>query len=70
MFAVNNSAYVKLNNDVLEKAFTHAVEGAYKIVKIAIPEADLENNIHAIFVIASTGKTVAKYNNGSINLIK
>jgi hypothetical protein len=60
-----------MDNDVLDKLFTNAVEGAYNIIKITIPEADLNNNIIAIFsTVGPTGKTVAKYNNGRINLTK
>ncbi len=71
VFTVDNSKYFKLTNDVLEKVFKNAVEGAHKIIKISIPEADLEDNIHAIFLtVGSTSKTIAEYSKGNINLIK
>ena len=71
LFTVNNSQYIKLNNDTLEKVFTNAIEGAYNIIKITIPEADLGENVSAMFLtVGSAGKTVATYNNGKIKLIK
>jgi hypothetical protein len=46
------------------------VEGAFRIVKITLPEINLEKDIYANFITSENRKVIAKFTDGKIKLIE
>lgn len=70
-FTIDNGAYLKLQRDILAKVFEYAVNEAYNILHHSIPEANLQSDVYANFVLmGGTGAIVAEFKGGRIVFLK
>jgi hypothetical protein len=67
---VNKNNYLILKNNFLRKTLLDVVEGAFRIVKITLPEINLEKDIYANFITSENRKVIAKFTDGKIKLIE
>jgi hypothetical protein len=58
-FLVNKNNYLILKNNFLRKTLLDVVEGAFRIVKITLPEINLEKDIYANFITSENRKVIA-----------
>ncbi len=65
-FTLDKSVYIRLPQETLAKVFTDVVHSAYGILRHSLPEARIQTDIYANFVLIGTNEIVAEFNQGSV----
>jgi len=66
-FTLDNKVYIRLQRETLMKVFTDVVNSAYEILRHSLPEARLQSDVYANFVlVGGTGEIIAEFKQGSV----
>jgi hypothetical protein len=71
-FTLDNETYIRLNREVISKIFKEAVQNAYDLIKLYIPEIRLDSDIYANFVSKRGLNPIirAEFHKGKLNFSK